>query len=204
MARKQSDHDQWRIDIAEAACKVILENGLEGTRLKEIAAAMGYSVGVLQYYFTSKDELLLFAKNRLFDAKFDRMRAAAARRRGIDRLHAMAMELMPFSDEDRAMFLLLSVFRGQAVGNPVLTARQTERDATGSALFAEEIVALQSSGHVRADIDPGQQAVALVGLLEGMALQATALAAMGRTATSKLVRHYLSVILAAPKAGTPD
>jgi hypothetical protein len=116
----------------------------------------------------------------------------------------MAMELIPFSDADRDMFLLLSVFRGQAVGNPIMTARQTERDAAGSTLFADEIAALQAAGHVRAEIDPGQQAVALVGLLEGMSLQAQALAAMGRTAAGKLLRHYLTVMLAAPKAGTPD
>ncbi len=198
MGRKQSDHELRRIEIADAAGKVILENGLHSTRLKEIAGAMGYSVGVLQYYFSSKDDLLLFAKNRLFDAKFDRMRAAAKRRSGIDRLYAMALELLPFSDADRDMYLLLTVFRGQAVGNDSLTQRQTERDATGSALFADEIAALQASGDVREDINPQHQAVAFVALLEGMATQAAALKTIGRTATGKMVRRYLDMLLAAP------
>lgn len=59
MKRNVVDHDARRIEIAEAACTTLLEVGLERTRLKDIAVSMGYTTGVLQHYFKSKEDLLL-------------------------------------------------------------------------------------------------------------------------------------------------
>lgn len=47
--------------ILTATLDCIAQKGLEGTRLKDVAAAAQVSVGTIQYYFDTKDELVLSA-----------------------------------------------------------------------------------------------------------------------------------------------
>jgi len=52
--------------------------GVDGTGVADIAQEMGCSTGVLMHYYSSKAQLLLFAKNLLFDRVYDKV--AKARR----------------------------------------------------------------------------------------------------------------------------
>jgi AcrR family transcriptional regulator len=47
-----------RVRIMEAAEEVILERGLGGARLRDVASRAGVSIGMVQHYFDSKDALL--------------------------------------------------------------------------------------------------------------------------------------------------
>lgn len=52
------DHDQRRAEIIGALWEVISERGTEGASLTTVARAAGVSVGRIQHYFTSKQELV--------------------------------------------------------------------------------------------------------------------------------------------------
>ncbi|MGV4320269.1 TetR/AcrR family transcriptional regulator [Bacillus mojavensis] len=58
---KQIDHEKRRKHIAEATWRVILERGMEGASVRNIAKAAGLSLGALRHYFSTQDELLVFA-----------------------------------------------------------------------------------------------------------------------------------------------
>lgn len=47
-----------RTQILEATARVISERGADRTRLADIARAAGVSIGLIQHYFSSRDELL--------------------------------------------------------------------------------------------------------------------------------------------------
>jgi AcrR family transcriptional regulator len=171
MARRRGDHELRRTEIAAAAYSVILASGIEQTRLKEIAAQLGFSTGVIQHYFNDKEELLLFAKNHLFDTAFKQMLAAAEKADGIERLHALAREILPLNRKRIEMFQLLAAFRGRAIGQPKLMELQRRRDELGWSLFAAEILALQRQGLINTKLNAKDEAIGLVAYVEGLATQ---------------------------------
>ena len=50
-----------KIAVLEAACRVIAERGADATRFADVAAASGVPVSTLQYYFGSREDLLVAA-----------------------------------------------------------------------------------------------------------------------------------------------
>ena len=50
---------QAKDDILAAAAKVIAERGIDDTRFSDVAAAAGTSISSLQYYFGSREDLLV-------------------------------------------------------------------------------------------------------------------------------------------------
>jgi hypothetical protein len=125
---------------------------------------------MIQHYFRNKEALLLFAKTRLVDQKFERMRSAAAREKGKFRLYAMAMELMPLTAADVEMYKVLSAFRGRAIGNSSLMDLQRRRERMGWDMFAQEIAALKATGEIVPNGDSERAAIGLVAFIEGLAL----------------------------------
>ena len=55
------DHEKRRKQIAEATWRVILERGMEGATVRNIAKEAQISLGALRHYFSSQDELLVYA-----------------------------------------------------------------------------------------------------------------------------------------------
>jgi TetR/AcrR family transcriptional repressor of bet genes len=58
---KQVDHEERRRTIAEAVVRVVSTHGVEAASLRAVAAEAGVSMGAVQHYFTTRDEMLLFA-----------------------------------------------------------------------------------------------------------------------------------------------
>lgn len=69
-----------RADVLAAACVVVAERGADATRFLDVTAATGVGVSTLQYYFGSREEMLLavfrFAAQSDFDAVAGRFDAA--------------------------------------------------------------------------------------------------------------------------------
>jgi TetR/AcrR family transcriptional regulator, transcriptional repressor of bet genes len=58
---KQVDHEERRRTIAEAVVRLVATQGVETASLRAVAAEAGVSMGAVQHYFTTRDEMLLFA-----------------------------------------------------------------------------------------------------------------------------------------------
>src|SRR5262249_10546040 len=58
---KQVDHAERRGRIAEALWTVAERDGIAAATVRHVAAEAGVSVGMVQHYFSTKDEMLLFA-----------------------------------------------------------------------------------------------------------------------------------------------
>ncbi|WP_050182652.1 TetR/AcrR family transcriptional regulator [Domibacillus robiginosus] len=57
------DHKQRKQQIAEATWNVILKKGIGGATVRAVAAEANVSLGSLRHYFSTQDELLLYAMN---------------------------------------------------------------------------------------------------------------------------------------------
>ncbi len=192
MARQTGDHDAKRIEIAEAACKAILKTGLEKTSLNDIARELGYTTGVLRHYFQDKEDLLLFTKNHLFDQMFLRMKAAAEKEQGMDRLVALAIENLPSSKRSKNMWRLLAAFNGRAMGNPTMMRLQHQRYLKGASIYINEIESLQAAGIVSSDIDPKLEGAGICAFVEGLAAQINLAPSLKKADEWKaLVKRYI-------------
>ncbi|GAA5057714.1 TetR/AcrR family transcriptional regulator [Nocardia callitridis] len=56
---RNPDPDERRTTIIRAVWQVIADNGMGAVSMRNVATAAGVSVGRIQYWFSSKDELLL-------------------------------------------------------------------------------------------------------------------------------------------------
>ncbi|WP_342507224.1 TetR/AcrR family transcriptional regulator [Sporosarcina sp. FSL K6-2383] len=61
------DHEERRKRIAEAMWQVILDKGMEGATVRNIAEEAGLSLGALRHYFQNQDELLVYAMTLVKD-----------------------------------------------------------------------------------------------------------------------------------------
>ena len=74
------DHDERRARLTEVLLEVVAESGLEGASIRTIAARAGVSIGTVQHYFKTKDEMLQHAYRRVGADLGARAEAAAERR----------------------------------------------------------------------------------------------------------------------------
>lgn len=169
--RTKGDHEAKRAEIAEAACQVILRLGLAQASLSEIAREMGYTTGILRHYFVDKEQLLLAAKNLLFDRSYEKARSAAMRHNGVEKLRAMALSLLPCDEASVDRFRLLATFNGYAIGNSHLMKVQFKRDAQHWRAFEEVISALQEDGSLPQSLDARVEACGILAMIDGLADQ---------------------------------
>ncbi|QNQ10817.1 TetR/AcrR family transcriptional regulator [Sphingomonas alpina] len=168
MARPRLDHNEQRERIARAACDVILEVGLENARLAEIGTRAGVTTGAVQHYFRSKEDLLFFAKNHVYDLLMDKSRAMPEEGAGAERLFFIIHRHLPTSGERIKASRLLEAFRGRAIGNATLLRSQHKRDRIFLDMLHHEIERLKDMGLTHADLDIEKAALGLNAMLDGL------------------------------------
>ncbi|WP_033337476.1 TetR/AcrR family transcriptional regulator [Catenuloplanes japonicus] len=72
---KRVDHDERKRHIAGALLRLAEERGLQHASMREVAVAAGVSLRLVQYYFHTKDALLLAALGYLAEQLADRMKS---------------------------------------------------------------------------------------------------------------------------------
>lgn len=106
------DHTARRAEIAEALVRVANKDGLHAVTMRSVAAEAGVSLRLVQYYFTSKEQLLIGALQHLEQRSHDRW---AQRLIGLGDppppraiIEAFLCEALP-TDEPSRMFHLLGM-----------------------------------------------------------------------------------------------
>jgi AcrR family transcriptional regulator len=64
-----------KIAVLEAACRVIADRGADATRFADVATESGVPVSTLQYYFGSREDLLVAAFRHASSMEIDALRA---------------------------------------------------------------------------------------------------------------------------------
>ena len=78
-----------RLEVTEAAWRVIVREGLDRTSMRAIAQELGSTTGVVTHYFRDKDELTLFALEQVFQNLFQDLAASVKGKNGLERLEQM-------------------------------------------------------------------------------------------------------------------
>jgi AcrR family transcriptional regulator len=170
---KQVDQHARRTRIAEAVFRLAASQGLEAVSLRHVATEAGVSMGQVQHYFSTKDELLLFAF-RVVSERAEQRFAAAVGAVPPDAgpgalVRAMLGELL--GDASRAEAPVVVAFLARAVVQPELAATLRAGGPAMVDFLAGQIRAAQDAGSASAVLDPVREAVTLIALVDGLTMQ---------------------------------
>ncbi|MBO0993847.1 TetR/AcrR family transcriptional regulator [Bacillus sp. SD088] len=97
------DHEKRKRQIAEATWKVILEQGMEGATVRNIAKEAGLSLGALRYYFSTQDELFVYAMKLVKENATERInKIAASELPAFEKVMAILLEIVPIDAKTMA------------------------------------------------------------------------------------------------------
>jgi len=164
-----------RTDVLVAAAQVIAERGAEATRFTDVSAASGVPVSSLQYYFGSREDMLVAAFRHSSQTELDQLRGQLA---GIGSAWARL---------ERVTEVALGGFAGSgatgggagrlwveswrfALRDAELREDVLADNAAWRALIAEAVATGVAAGDFSASVDPAQVAVQTVALFDGIGL----------------------------------
>ncbi|HEX4222563.1 MAG TPA: TetR/AcrR family transcriptional regulator [Pseudonocardiaceae bacterium] len=75
---KLVDHHARRLQLLDAVLRITRRDGWDAISLRHVAAEAGVSMGMVQHYFTTKDEMLRFAVEMMAEDTKQRMRQRVA------------------------------------------------------------------------------------------------------------------------------
>jgi AcrR family transcriptional regulator len=167
--RVVTDVAQRRAEILDAAVGVVLERGFAGTRVVDVADALGISSGLVHYHFDSKDELLAETLRHAADADIARLEKAVA---DLDdpvlRLDRVLREYLPEKKADQSWVIWVDAW-GHAIRNERLRKILTELDLAWSGTLEAVIHDGVAAGRFDC-ADPSGAARRISALLDGLGL----------------------------------
>jgi AcrR family transcriptional regulator len=158
--------------IVAATVDVARRKGLASTTVRDVAAEMGTSSGLIHHYFTSMDEVLAAAFEVV--ARQDLEVSARLMTESASPVEALRVFFRTYtpSDKDWAFQLWLDAW-AEAARRPALQATSRRLNLEWQGLLERTIAAGVSSGAFRCT-DPGGAAWRILSLLDGLALQVVA------------------------------
>jgi AcrR family transcriptional regulator len=173
---KRVDHEQRRRQIADALLRTAATRGLHATGMREVAAEAGVSLRLVQYYFGTKEELLLAAMQQLA-AQFSDRAMARIRHGGQgggpasprDVIAAILAEGLPADDERRTFAVVYTAYLALSLTDPALAIAPLVRNS-GAVIdvVAAQLRAAQAAGDAPARLDPDLEAVTLLAMSAGL------------------------------------
>ncbi len=164
--------DQRREAIVAAALAVAVRKGLASTTVRDVAAEMGTSSGLIHHYFDSMDEVLAAVFERVAEQDLGfSARLMAEAPSPVEALRAFYRTYTP-ADKDWAFQLWLDAW-AEAARRPAVQATSRRLNLEWQALLERTIVAGVAAGAFSC-ADPVRAAWRILSLLDGLALQVVA------------------------------
>lgn len=161
------DHEARRRHVADAVQRLIDAKGLDSVSLREVAAEAGMSMGAVQHYFATKDEMLLLALEHL-NTRISLRVAAAAEGSPLDVLRTAILELLPLDDTRRFEARIGLAFQARAVVSDPVAGVLRNGLPHVLAFYAGQIRAAQAAGQLHTDLDADKEADILFTFALGM------------------------------------
>ncbi|GAA2436553.1 TetR/AcrR family transcriptional regulator [Streptomyces lavendulocolor] len=214
---KKVDHEARRLEIAEALWRIASTRGLDGVSLRDVAAEADISLGRLQHYFRTKDEMLLFALRHINSLADQRIRerigalaagpgsgtgtgpsAASEAEAGAGQgpppravLRECLMGMLPLDEKSRVGTLVGAAYFARAIHDE----RLREEAREGIPRLAEFLSGLLRSARERGEtaggraLDPYTEAMLLISLVDGLTAYTLLGVQTGEEAAQRLDAH---------------
>jgi AcrR family transcriptional regulator len=160
-----------REQILSAACEVVSEIGFKSLRVADVARRAGTSTGTVHYYFDTKTELMRAAFEWNFARSLDRRRhLLEVETDPRQRLRAFVDSYLPGDDETVRAWRVWAELWVEALHDSGLQELNEQVYGEWRRIVAGIIRDGQDAGLFR-DEDPVLAANALIGMIDGLALQ---------------------------------
>ena len=191
--------EERRLEVVNAAWRVMVRDGLDTLSLRSIAHEMGTTTGIVTHYFRDKADLLLVALEQVSERAAVTYGQALKGPTSIARLERYLHAAMPLEPVSQERIQVWHAFVGHAVGKPSLLEAQRQREEGWRQTIASEITDLQKLGLVRTEFDPLEEAGNLITIVDGIGL-AWMIHPERFTPThqKKFLRRLLNVIVLSP------
>ncbi len=168
-SRSRVSVERRRAEILEATRRVVLAKGFAGTRIHDVADALGVSNGLVHYHFASKDDLLAETMRYAADADIRRLeKSVASGKNALQKLDRVLREYMP-APRDHSWQLWIDAW-GEALRNARLRDISEELDQSWVGLLAQIFRDGIDEG-VFTCPDPIAAAWRLASMMDGLGLQ---------------------------------
>jgi AcrR family transcriptional regulator len=173
---KRVDHEERRRQIADALLRTAATRGLHATGMREVAAEAGVSLRLVQYYFGTKEELMLFAMQHLAAqfaergmARIRRLKETESPVSPRDVIAAILTEALPADDERRTFTILYTAYFALSLTDPALAIGPLARNSNAVIdVVAAQLRAAHAVGGTPAHLDPDTEAVSLLAMSAGL------------------------------------
>ncbi|GAB3277725.1 TetR/AcrR family transcriptional regulator [Kineosporia babensis] len=164
--RRYAKGEQRRQEILERTIEVVAERGVEGTTLRAIAEAIGFTHAAITRYFADREELFL----AVLQEADQRGAAELAESRSASDFATRAAQISLRAPGLMALYNAMTS-RALEPGNVASRSHFQERHTR----LVEEITTTlrtgQEAGVIRRDIDPSVTAALLLGAADGLSVQ---------------------------------
>ncbi|MGW7487713.1 TetR/AcrR family transcriptional regulator [Streptomyces sp. NPDC054786] len=170
---KKVDHEARRQEISEALWRIASTRGLDGVSLRDVAAEAGISLGRLQHYFRTRDEMLLFALRHINRLAADRIRtrieALTEEPTPREVLRACLSGMLPLDDRSRTGLLVGAAYFARAVHDETLRAEAENGIPQLRAFFADQLRLAADRGELPPERATEDEAMLLISMADGLA-----------------------------------
>ncbi|MGH3756210.1 TetR/AcrR family transcriptional regulator [Actinophytocola sp.] len=191
---KKIDHHTRRLELTEALWRLTRREGWDAISLRKVAAEAGVSMGMVQHYFTTKDEMLRFAIEMISEDVRERIRARVAK---LPEPHTprrlvwtVLSEMIPRPSRRREEVEAANVFVRRFLLSPASAARFARDGAELKQAIKDQI--MLARGGIEAGSEAGSEAEAerdaggLIALFDGLMYEFAAGVLTSETALATL------------------
>ena len=193
---KRVDPRARREQIARALWRVTATHGLDAVSLRHVAAEAGVSMGMVQHWFRTKDQMLRFALQTVseqVEARLGQRITEIEHGSPREAVRALLVELLPLDEQRRMEAHVAVAFGARAAVSPVIADSLREGMDQMRAFLADKIRA--ANGPHRPDAE--HAAVALSALVDGLTAHTLAEQCTPQAALAALEDH-LDTLFGAP------
>lgn len=167
------DHKKRRTYLADVVLGVVSEAGINAVTMREVSKHAGWSTGVLNYYFSSRHELLLSALHRAA-ALQGRVFETIIQNETLDpiaRLQVLVESVLPLDSRRIALTRVFLMFYAESMSSAAAHVEIQDYLRNWRSVIQQTVTDAKFTNHVH-DLDPARLAVELVALSDGLAVHA--------------------------------
>ena len=208
---KRVDHEERRRQIADALLRTAATRGLHATGMREVAAEAGVSLRLVQYYFGTKEELLLAAMQHLAarfgaraTARFKEASGSGGLANPRDVIAAILAEALPADEESRTFHVIYTAYLALSLTDPALAISPLVKNSGAViGVLAAQLRTAQDAGDAPADLDPDLEALSLMVMSGGLATSVVVGHSSVEQAQAVIDYHLRRLFPASPADATP-
>jgi AcrR family transcriptional regulator len=190
------NHDSRRVQLAEAAWRIIRNKGIDEVSVRNVAEEAGMSLGSLRHYFATHSELLAFSMKLVSDRVESRLRSREWNGDPRYVIEMIVAELVPLDDDRLAECQVWFAFAGKAIADPSLGAMLREVHDSLYSLFRKLTDDLIRLDLTKPGIDAELEAKRMHAMVDGLVVHGvTCPERLTGERIKEVVSYHLDLIL---------